>query len=280
MSAVENADSSILTEDNLERIQKMFPSEKELKNINNTLRDLKRKRFRRQKNVGDAALRLLPPEERLMVRLAALPDAVLRVDLLLFRARFKAEHTRVREMLTTLNSGINAIVSAAHHGQLRGVLALILQLVNMLNQTHEKGFRISTLGKLSQTKMTRGNGSLMDVVAMHMASMDNGQGCFLSELDGVNAAVSIKIKDIEVLVRALSTRTAQTVRYISEHKVPGAEEGFIKAMSALIDDGAVKQVRDLEAALKKCRDDFQRLCKYFLEDEIRYALLFFALSLR
>jgi len=202
VKSIESTDPKVLTEENLQRIQTMMPTDKELKDINRVIATIAQKKFRRANEIGERVLKMLPGEEQLMVKLAQIPNFRERIHLLRFCHSFGADYARTSAMLDTIRFAVAKVEHAAHKGKFRRILKNVLRVINMLNESDEKGFRISTLTKLSSTKMTTGKGSLMDVIVMHSTTVDK-EKCegFEEEISGLEPTCSLEYNEIKVCLR-------------------------------------------------------------------------------
>jgi len=222
VSAIECVDEKVLTEDTLERIISMLPNEKEMKGIRNVLMLLFRRHCRRSNVVGDIIeneeiVSKLPDEEALMIKLSRIPRARKRLDLLLFTHHFSADCKRAAGLLEIVEDGVQKINFAANSGHLRRLLKNVLHFINILNEEKMKGYRISTLSKLSRTKMTKGSGSLLDVIVMHATTIDKEKCANVEEeLAGLEEACSIDFGEIKALVQGISGRMEEFKKFIND----------------------------------------------------------------
>mmetsp|Transcript_13119 Transcript_13119/g.18314 ORF Transcript_13119/g.18314 Transcript_13119/m.18314 type:complete len:299 (+) Transcript_13119:363-1259(+) len=138
LNALTEMETGILTEENLERIQAIYPTDKELKEIKMTMKLLTRRKYPRTKNaveVDKLVVELLPMEEKLMVKLSRVPNCKQRIKLMLFLYSYKSEYERVLRILNIIRKAQTKVADAAQHGHLRQILYNVLRFINMLNRT-------------------------------------------------------------------------------------------------------------------------------------------------
>ncbi|GAB5353488.1 hypothetical protein AAMO2058_000040100 [Amorphochlora amoebiformis] len=301
MNALLSADTKILTEENLERFRKMFPNEKEIRDIEKVLKAIKSKL--RIKSPGsnfenEKILERLSQEERLMARLYSVPKAKERIEKLLFTYHFYSDYKRADNMLSTLESAVERITTASTDGQLRRLLAVVLRFVNMLNGTENKGFRLSSLGKIASVKMTKGKGSLMDVIVVHCTTIDKEKcGHIDVELADFEQATATNHDELTRIIQGMMARMTSIGERVKELKKEietskeSETEGSVNAMedngsprdttkSTSPDEALLNLLTDfynkkhpilsqLEDRLKKCWKDFESIRKKFHEPEIK-----------
>mmetsp|Transcript_43905 Transcript_43905/g.73120 ORF Transcript_43905/g.73120 Transcript_43905/m.73120 type:complete len:340 (+) Transcript_43905:519-1538(+) len=203
--ALRTIDMRVLTEENLNRIGEMCATAKEIEDIQRTMAQLTRKRFKRQSNIGDKLLQLFPEEEQMMVELYRIKNVEDRVKNLIFTHTFGSDFAHYSNSVKLLHGAVNVVQAASREGQLGRILNNVLRFINMLNESSAAGFRISTLKKLSAVKMTKGKGSLMDVIVMHATTIDNERcGTFDDELDGLDEAHTINYNETKGQIHELS----------------------------------------------------------------------------
>jgi len=271
VKALEEVDLKVLTEENLDRIQKFLGSEKELKDIRGVMTDIKRKKYRRKQINGTELLDELPPEERLIMDLEQIANSRERVSNLLFTHTFASEYARAAGMLGTLRAAVGKIATAAQSGQLRRILYNVLRFINMLNKTEEKGFRISTLRKIASTKMTKGSGSLMDVIVMHSTTIDNtSSGDFQDEISGLDQACLIEYEEVKGIVKGIvGTVKAikKTIDRMEQMDNIGNEQNYLDTLQAFYKE-RIEDVDDMERNTNDCWFTFCKLRQYFHEPEM------------
>jgi len=272
IQALVQIDDKVLTEENLDRISKMVPTEREMKDITSVLLMLQRKHFKRRNTLGERLidneelLFYLPKEEQVLVRLARIDNVSERIKLLLFTHHFPAEIANVIKMVETVRKGITQVSTAVSDGHLRRVLNNVLHLVNMLNETKLKGFRISTLSKLSSTKMTRGKGTLMDAVVMLSMSVD--QNCNVSgELHGLEDASSVDFQELQGLITNMDVNMTLTKDTIAKLEESGKDEPFLSKLRGFHETEVLK-LNSVHADVKKVQEDFESLRQKFHEPDM------------
>eukprot|EP00466_Bigelowiella_natans_P020378 jgi/Bigna1/147514/aug1.179_g22222 len=271
VAAIEAADKKHLTEETLERVVRMLPTEKEMKNIRTVMMKIQKKRFRRAATLGDVMLneeiiKQLPAEEGVDGTLGRIVNVHQKLRLLLFTYTFPADCTHAEELLDVVKCAVDKISTAATTGHLRRLLSNILRFINILNQSEMKGFRLATLSRLARTKMTRGQGSLLDVVVMHTTSVDKERrGGFLDELHGLDTACEIEFEDIQSLIIGLTTRINEFQRLLKDDKEDEEEEEESMKDEKLKQKGGEKKEEEEE---KEEEDSYKTMIKAFLAENL------------
>jgi len=139
----------------------------------------------------------------------------------------------------------------------------------MLNRTKEIGFRISTLSKLAGTKMTKGQGSLMDVIVMHSTTFKKEEnGDFEEELSELEDVCDIEFKEIECMVREME-KSYQEIKDVLTNSVESKEnKSYLDHLRKFVKIENERFLR-LQRNVDESWEDFVKLRTYFFEPEMK-----------
>lgn len=271
--ALDEINMRILNEDVMERLLKILPTELEVRQIKEEEARIVRKKSKQTgKSLSSpGTIVSLMDEEQFVMDLYRIPGCKQRLELLLFMSSFEGILREDLRRLNLIQHAIRPLSTSAKSGALRDFMMTILSCVNILNNTDIKGFRISLLNEMVQTRMTTGKGILMDVVIEHTAKSET----ILEDLNSVTNAYKIEYSSIRQPLRTLVSQMALAKKFIDN----GVKDNGIdvKAMVEVVHNFYEHKHAWLETVCNDADElwnDFVNLRKFFCEPDIPMHVFF------
>jgi hypothetical protein len=147
--AILECNMNFLTEENIEQLLTVIPTPEEIQTINSY----------------DGDISSLGKTEEFFIRMSRIPDLDRRLRFLFFHLNFENTY---QEFSSKLDSVYDAFICLRKSKKIRGMLELILSIVNYLNYGTRfgdtYGFKISSLKTLSSTKSVENDSNLIDFI--------------------------------------------------------------------------------------------------------------------
>lgn len=247
-NAIVSVDDSILSEERLEQLCKIAPTQEELDAVGSFDGDVAQ--------LGEA--------EKFYTSLLKVPRISHRLSSMLFRATFPATSSDIEDKLTLLGTTIHKIKNSQH---LRLLLQMVLEIGNHLNHGKSRavGFKLDTLAKLESLKSSSNAISLLDFVADTVVKLHNEVSDLESELKGVDECARLDLSHLETLVGQAEGQ----VRKISnelKHTDPEDDSDRFQTIFSAFHAEAKGRVGQMRQSLVGVSEGTIGLAVYFGED--------------
>lgn len=274
--AIASMDANVLSSDDAASLLKYIPEPDELSSINQFVSDMVATRALASPGKGAAqddggttstardtahAVGMLGKAEQLFYELGKVPRLKARLQALQFRHVFVQQEGAVRKQLSTIHAATEEIVQSP---RFRRLLEIVLTLGNTLNAkgVPARGFRLSSLPKLMDTRSFDNKTTLLHFLVAHLES--NPELSTLlevrRELANLQPASRLLFTTIEEDIRSLESGLAAV-----QSEVDAGNEtdgGPLASFSKEASDA----VESCQASLAASRDAFLKCLQFYGED--------------
>ena len=282
LSAIDQFQMDILHDaDLILRIKEMLPNESEFKSFSRI----------KSKDNDDSTTGITNPAELFLWNLCQISNLNKKVNGLLFANQFNIRITAVKDSVNSIASACEAIKCSIG---LKEIMKSILAIGNAMNQsgsaisannTMIKGFKVSSLLKLSQTKSTDGSSTVLDYLLqlLYERTQANSQDLKAmkawqidEDLQCVHACLKINMNELknEMGLMKVEMNNIQTV--LDHFK----SSNSLMSVTALEEKLASMQsnYQQQQVIVNQCVTQCSDLCTYLSEDSAAIGMIFETLS--
>lgn len=248
-SIILTAEDDMLSADNLQAVRSCLPTMEEMK----TVRDFSEGGG----ELGDA--------EKFFLEMTRVPNAMGKVDALIFRRDFAALVESVQTSLDIFDEVCRKLKGSE---QLARILEIILALGNILNRgtsrAHASGFKLKSLEMLKETRASNRSTTLLHYLAKTVKTKSVELLEFPSSLGRLEEAAKISLATLQSDSAALKRAVEKTRTEIDRSGGVPASQPFYDNMVSFVEK-AEAEAAALEARLHVTKDLSAALVAYFGE---------------
>jgi len=219
---------------------------------------------------GDKSLLGIP--EKFYLEIMTIPRLEERLKANVSKRNFTTKIAAIRDSLEIISSALTQLKTCA---KLQAIFEIILAVGNYLNGGTTRGgafgFKLEALGKLADLKASSGGTLLNYVVRLADAK---GISNFVDDLKSVNDASKETLQGVLTDLSKLKAdlNLIKNEGHNEAHNAPG--DKFRSVMTAYVQQ-ATKEYDAAEKLGKETEDNYNALCKFFVEDPKNDSLQFF-----
>ncbi|KAJ3428532.1 protein diaphanous [Anaeramoeba flamelloides] len=252
--AILTVNEKVLTQQQIISIGKFLPSIEELKGLDHSSVDLKKRH----------------PVDRFFLTIRDIPHLHIRMKAFEAKFTFTEIYPDIEPKLKILESAIKEL---KYSQNLKNVLEIILAYGNLMNGGSRRGgaygFRIELLNKLENTKsLENSKMTLLHFIVGHIEKEKPEIMDFQKELDPCENASKIKLSDIVSKINEIKSTVSLVEKSLEQVEIFGKEDLFQAKMKKFYQK-AKKQYDDLEIRSKNCQDDYINLLTFFGENDMK-----------
>ncbi|GMS88302.1 hypothetical protein PENTCL1PPCAC_10477 [Pristionchus entomophagus] len=229
------------------------------------------------KKLADAAktkFEEMPEGEQFAASVASISALPLRLDLMIFKARFS-------EILEEIKPGLSSVTEACDDVmKSKGLKTFIEMLLMCGNYMHSSvknfevayAFELSALPKVADTKDNENHHTLLHFIVLQMREQFPEHARFVqTDMHHVPAAARVNPDETAKAVTALKSSITKLENALKTYTRQGEADRFVQVMTPFLERSA-QECMVVETLHKKMLDSWSRLHKYFTFDTKKYGM--------
>ncbi|XP_030372187.1 formin-like protein isoform X5 [Scaptodrosophila lebanonensis] len=263
IAAIHSLDLKKLSLENVELLQKMVPTDAEMKAYKEYIIE------RKDQN-------LLTEEDKFMLQLSRVERIPSKLAIMNYMGNFVDSVHLISPQVQSIASASNSLKQSR---KFKAVLEIVLAFGNYLNSNKRGpayGFKLQSLDTLIDTKSTDKRSSLLHYIVATIRAKFPELLTFECELYGTDKAASVALENIVTDVQELE-KGMDLVRKEAELRVKGAQTHILRDFLNNSED----KLKKIKSDLRHAQDSFKECVEYFGESSRNAdAAAFFALIVR